>query len=108
MGGFDAPCDNRRMMRGSIRGIAGRVLLAVLVAAAVAYVADYGVWRVRMAHGAGMRTVAVDQYLATALKGNKAEYDYLGTVQQPCSRSGFPHGGAQPCWWLARHTTQWE
>jgi hypothetical protein len=85
-----------------------RVLLGLLVAAAVCYGVDYAVWRVRLSHNSGMAAVAVDQYLATSLKGNKAEYDYLGTVQQPCARALFPHGGADACWWLAKHTSQWE
>jgi len=83
-------------------------LFALLAFAAGAWAADYAVWRVRMAKGAGTGTIAVDQYLATSLKGNKAEYDYLGTVPQPCAQSLAPHGGMPACWWLARHTTQWQ
>lgn len=82
--------------------------MVLLIMLAVSYVLDYAVWRARTARGSGMGTVAVDQYLSTPLKGNKAEYDFMGTVQQPCARSLFPHGGAQPCWWLSRHTSQWE
>jgi hypothetical protein len=79
----------------------GLVLLAV-----VAYAADYCIWKVR--GPAAMSSIAVDQYLTTPLKGNKNEYDYIGTVQQPCARALAPHGGAPPCWWLSRHTSQWE
>jgi hypothetical protein len=50
----------------------------------------------------------VDQYLETPLKGNKAEYDYMGTQPETCSRSLFPQAGNPPCWWLARHTSRWQ
>jgi hypothetical protein len=90
------------------RVLAKKILLLVVALAVLAYVADYAVWRVRVARGRGMSTVAVDQYLTTALKGNKAEYDFLGTVQQTCAKALAPHGGAAPCWWLSRHTSQWE
>lgn len=84
--------------------LAIRTLVAIV---AVIYLADWATLRVRMIHGSGYGTVAVDQYLGTTLKGNKEEYDFMGTIPEPCSHSIFPHGAA-PCWWLARHTTHWE
>jgi hypothetical protein len=85
-----------------------KILAGVLVLAALTYAADYISWRVRLARGSGMGAIQVDMYLATALKGNKAEYDYLGSQPQPCARALFPHGGSPPCWWLAHHTDQWQ
>jgi hypothetical protein len=85
-----------------------RIAIAVLALAAAVYVVDYTTWFVRNTHGNAMGSIPVDTYLATPLKGNKAEYDYLGTAPQPCARALFPHGGAPACWWLARHTSQWE
>jgi hypothetical protein len=64
--------------------------------------------RVREVRGTAFDSVQVEEYLSTALKGNKQEYDYLGTAQVSCARALFPHGGAPACWWLRRHTTQWE
>lgn len=59
-----------------------------------------------------MGSMPVEQYLATPLKGNKAEYDYLGTADAPCSRSIFPQHAQSawnpPCWWLQRHPAQWK
>lgn len=81
-----------------------RVLLAVVV---LTYLVDWAVLRVRMTHGEGYGTVQVDEYLSTPLKGNKAEYDYMGSNPEPCAHSIFPHGAA-PCWWLAKHTSHWE
>ena len=52
-------------------------------------------------------SVQVNQFLRTPLKGQKEEYDYMGTVAQPCVASLFPHRSETPCWWLERHTTQW-
>jgi hypothetical protein len=81
-----------------------RVFLAVVV---LTYLVDWAVLRVRMTHGEGYGTVQVDEYLSTPLKGNKAEYDYMGSNPEPCAHSIFPHGAA-PCWWLAKHTSHWE
>ncbi|HEY6448599.1 MAG TPA: hypothetical protein VIY53_19245 [Acidobacteriaceae bacterium] len=86
----------------------GRVAMAAMIAAIVLYLADWVIFTVRAARGGGYGTVQVEQYLSTALKGNKQEYDYLGTVQVTCARALFPHGGAAPCWWQRRHTQQWE
>lgn len=85
-----------------------RALLGLLVLAVLSYAADWMLWRAKLAHGTGFATVEVDQYLGTPLKGNKEEYDYLGKSQQPCAVAIYPHGGAQPCWWLRRHNSVWE
>ena len=81
-----------------------RVLIVTLI---IIYLADWAILRIRMTHGTAYGTVQVDQYLSTPLKGNKDEYDYLGTVQVSCPRSIFPHGAA-PCWWRERHKSVWE
>jgi len=84
--------------------LAIRILLAVVV---VIYLADWATLRIRMARGTGYGAVQIDEYLATPLKGNKDEYDYMGSMPEPCAHSIFPHG-APPCWWLTKHTSQWE
>ncbi len=81
--------------------------LALLIALAVLYIGDYAHWRIHILEGDGMATVTVNQYLTTELKGSREEYDSMGTIDQPCSRSIFPHGGAPACWWLRRHTDHW-
>jgi hypothetical protein len=91
-----------------MRPLARKAVPILIAVAAALYAADFAQWSVRQSRGSGMGTIAVDQYLATTLKGNKAEYDFLGTVQQPCARALFPHASAAPCWWLARHTSQWQ
>lgn len=84
--------------------IAIRLLVAAII---VVYLVDWAVLRIRMTRGTAYGTVQVEEYLSTALKGNKAEYDYLGTTTVPCAHSIFPHGAA-PCWWVERHRTVWE
>lgn len=85
-----------------------RTAIAGLAALLVLWAADWAVFAWRAAHGEAYAPVQVQEYLSTALKGNKNEYDYLGTTQVNCSRSLFPHGGANPCWWQRRHTQEWE
>jgi hypothetical protein len=85
------------------RGVIVMVLLLELL-----YVGDWAVLRFRIAHGRAFGTVEVNQFLATPLKGNKVEYDMMGTVRQTCSRSIFPQQGNSACWWLERHKSRWE
>jgi len=85
-----------------------RSALALLATLALLYLGDWAVWRARLQHGSAYRVVTVNQFLASPLKGNKVEYDWMGTVPQPCSRSIFPQSGDAACWWLERHTSQWQ
>lgn len=83
-------------------------LVGLAVLLGVLYLGDWAVLRVRISHGTAYRVVTVNQLLATPLKGNKVEYDLMGTVPETCSRSIFPQEGNPACWWLERHTSQWE
>jgi hypothetical protein len=82
-----------------------RILLAMLAVAALLYVGDWGAFRVR---GGPVGVIQVNQLLATPLKGNKMEYDFMGVVPVSCSRSIFPQKGNPACWWVERHKMQWE
>jgi hypothetical protein len=90
----------------------GQAAKYLLVALVVLYVLDFCVFHVRELRGSALSTVPVDQFLSTPLKGNKAEYDYLGTDNQTCSRSLFPQYASAawnpPCWWLQRHASTWQ
>ena len=88
--------------------VLARSLKWMLLGAVVLYFADWAMLAARMAHRSGLGTVTVNQYLATPLKGQKEEFDYLGSVAQPCVKSIFPHNEDQPCWWLERHKNQWQ
>ena len=80
----------------------------ILLAAVVVYLVDWAMLSVKLSHNTGLGKVTVSQYLATPLKGQKEEYDFLGYADQPCVQSIFPHNSNQPCWWLERHTSQWQ
>jgi hypothetical protein len=86
----------------------GLIVQIVLASILLLYACDWAALRVRVSHGTAFRTLQIDQYLATPLKGNKAEYDYMGAQPETCSRSLFPQSGSPPCWWLAKHTSHWE
>jgi hypothetical protein len=85
-----------------------RLVMGLAVVAGLLYVGDWAVLRVRVSHGTAYRVIQVNQLLATPLKGNKVEYDLMGTVPVTCSRSIFPQNGNPACWWLERHTAQWQ
>jgi hypothetical protein len=93
-----------------MKRIVGRALIGLFVAVVALYVLDSAVLLVRMhvARQSAFSTVQVKQFLSIGLKGNKHEYDYTGIVSETCVRAIFPHGSYPPCWWLDRHTTQWE
>jgi hypothetical protein len=82
----------------------GRILQLLLAVGVVLYLGDWIVLRVRPE---GSSSVQVEQFLRTPLKGQKEEFDYMGTVAEPCVRSLFPHSSDTPCWWLERHKIQW-
>lgn len=61
-----------------------------------------------MQRGTAYRVIEVNQFLATPLKGQKVEYDAVGTVPVTCARSIFPQRSFPACWWVERHTAQWQ
>ena len=76
----------------------------VLVAAFVAvYGGDWAIFKLR---GSPRSKVTVNRYITIPLKGNKQEFDYLGSVDVPCSVSLFPQAGQSPCWQLRRNPNQ--
>ena len=82
-----------------------RVLLGVAAVSLVAYAADWTTYRLR---GSPQSTVQVSQFMTIPLKGQKTEYDFLGTTSVSCAVALFPHGGEDPCWHLRRNPNQWE
>jgi hypothetical protein len=78
-----------------------------IVVLAVAFVAAYGGdWAVYKLRGSPSGKVTVNSYLTIPLKGNKQEFDYLGSLDVPCSRSLFPQAGHSTCWQLRRNPNQ--
>ncbi len=84
----------------------------LLIAIVVIYAADWVVFEVRLSRGSGLQSVSVDQFLTTPLKGQKTEYDYLGTAPVSCASALFPQYAVSqwnpPCWYLKRHNVSWK
>jgi len=80
-----------------------RGLLFLIAASVLIYGGDWVIYRLR---GSPTSTVTVNNTLTVPLKGNKTEYDYIGTSDIPCSVSLFPQAGQNPCWYLRRHPNQ--
>lgn len=89
--------------------VLGRWLMRVLVAVASLSLAAYAIdWSVYKLRGSPHSTVAVSHFMGIPLKGQKTEYDYLGTTEVSCAVALFPHGGQDPCWHLRRNPNQWD
>ena len=80
-----------------------RALLFLVAAFVLIYGGDWAIYKLR---GSPASTVAVNEMLSVPLKGNKIEYDYVGTTDVPCSVSLFPQAGQSPCWYLRRNPNQ--
>jgi hypothetical protein len=81
----------------------GRVLIVLAAAFVVIYAGDWAIYKLR---GSPRSKVTVNRYVTIPLKGNKQEYDYLGSMDMPCSVSMFPQSGQAPCWQLRRNPNQ--
>jgi hypothetical protein len=81
----------------------GRVLVVLAAVFVVIYAGDWAVYKLR---GSPQSTVTVNRYITIPLKGNKQEFDYLGSMDVPCSVSLFPQAGQAPCWQLRRNPNQ--
>jgi hypothetical protein len=80
-----------------------RVILGVAIAFAALYAGD---WLVFKARGSPSSTVTVNRMMVVPLKGNKNEYDYMGSGDEACSVSIFPQAGLPACWRLRRNPNQ--
>ena len=86
-----------------IRKWTQRVVVVLVAAFVVLYLGDWAVYTMR---GSPQGSVTVRRTLSVPLKGNKTEFDYLGSSQVPCSKSLFSQGGESPCWQLRRNQNQ--
>ena len=67
-----------------------KLLQRAIVLLAVGFVVVYGGdWTIFKLRGSPHSKVTVTRYLTVPLKGNKSEYDYLGTIDVACSVSLF-------------------
>ena len=80
-----------------------RIAVVLLAGFVAAYGGDWVVYRLR---GSPRSRVTVNSYVTIPLKGGKQEFDYLGSIDLPCSRSLFPQAGQSACWQLRRNPNQ--
>ena len=81
----------------------GRLLVVLAAAFVVLYAGDWTVYKLR---GSPRSMVTVNRYVTIPLKGNKLEFNYLGSMDMPCSVSLFSQAGQVPCWQLRRNSNQ--
>jgi hypothetical protein len=81
----------------------GRAMVVLAAAFVLVYGGDWVLFKLR---GSPLSTVSVNRYVTIPLKGNKQEFDYLGSFDQPCARSLFPQAGLSDCWQLRRQPNQ--
>jgi hypothetical protein len=81
-----------------------RLLVVVLVLAALAYGGDWIWFRYRnWKHGDAFGSITVTPVYVIHEKNGKTEYQYAQPQDQVCVRSLFPHFGYSPCWYVSRH-----
>ncbi len=80
-----------------------RIVVALVVGFVLLYGGDWAVYKMRRSP---QGSVTVRRYLTVPLKGNKSEFDYLGSSVVPCSVSIFSQDGESPCWQLRRNQEQ--
>jgi hypothetical protein len=90
-----------------MKRLLGQFVKYLLAFALVLYVGDWVVFEVAVHRQAAIGSVQVERFLGTRLKGEKEEYDYLGTQDVSCARAIFPRASNPPCWWVERHREQW-
>ena len=88
-------------------GLIAKTAAGLILLAAIAYPVDFAIWRSRLALShdgrGGMGSIEVNKVVAAELKGNKEDYYFDGTEVLDCSKSLFPQGGVNACWWQERH-----
>ena len=94
-------------LRQKLRRAALWVLGTTAALAALTFLADYGVFRLRILAGRSpYGSVLVHSYYAVPQKNGKTEFIFDPPAQWTCVNSLFPHQGYPPCWYLSRHPDQ--
>jgi hypothetical protein len=79
-------------------------VVAVAIGFVVLYLGDTALFALR---GKPTASMTIQRYMIVPLKGNKQEYDSLGSTTEQCSKTLFPQGGFDACWILQRHLIQY-
>jgi hypothetical protein len=89
-----------------LRFVAG-VVLSVFGVTALAYGADYVLFRYRVAKDRQpFGQITVTRYYAVEQKSGKTQFIFQPPEAQTCVHSLFPRAGCVPCWYLQRHTEE--
>lgn len=93
-----------RTGRQIVAGILQRIIVGLVLLAAVAYAVDYlslryRIWRNQEPFG----TVTVRPYYAVPQKDHKVEFLFDDPRDETCVHTLFPHLGDSPCWYLSRN-----
>jgi len=80
-----------------------KIAFLLVAAFVLVYAGDWAVFKLR---GSPSSKVNVNRYVTIPQKGNKQEFDYLGSLDVSCAVSLFPQAGQDPCWQLQRHVNQ--
>ena len=82
-------------------------ILALGVAAALAFALDFAVFRIRAATNRNAYgSVTVRHYYAVLEKNGKTTFIFDPPQPWTCANSLFPHAGLLPCWYLKRYPEQ--
>jgi hypothetical protein len=80
---------------------------SLVILAGMAYAGDYLWLRIRIwRHQNAFGSVEVQPYYAIAEKNNKVQFISADPEIVTCVHALFPHLGANPCWYVSRHTDQ--
>jgi hypothetical protein len=90
------------LKRAIVIGLSSALGLALL-----AYVADYCVFRYRVAtNRQPYGQITVTSYDAVQQKNGKTEFIFNPPEAQTCVNALFPRAGYVPCWYLQHHSEQ--
>ncbi len=91
-----------------VQRLALRVILGLVIAAALIFAIDAGVLRFRAStnQAAAFGTVKVRPYYAIPRKDKKTELMFEEPQDETCTHSLFPQMGYTPCWYLSGHKQQ--
>jgi hypothetical protein len=90
--------------RQSLKRLLQKLIVSLVLGAAVVYIADYLLLRYRVATNRNpYGAVTVQPYYAVPRKDHKTEFMFDDPQDQTCVNSLFPHFGDSPCWYLSRN-----
>jgi hypothetical protein len=94
----------RNRVKRFVLRVIGIGLASLLTVTAVAYAADYCVFRYRVAaNRQPFSQITVSRYYAVPQKNGKTQFIFDPPAPQTCVNSLFPRAGYVPCWYLQRH-----